>query len=108
MDRAKQLLDRMQQNNADGPPNMQNTLNNVERSMARLNNSGTLIDDKSALDYFNKNVYDPLSQLESELTKQLDAIEMDKKLYGARKTNVPPEYRKLVNKYYESIAKSKK
>jgi hypothetical protein len=31
---------------------------------------------------------------------------MEKKLYGSRKADVPAEYRFLVEKYYEGLAKS--
>jgi hypothetical protein len=31
---------------------------------------------------------------------------MEKKLYGSRPADVPPEYRELVEKYYESLSKS--
>jgi hypothetical protein len=42
------------------------------------------------------------------LLKRLDAIELEKKLYGMRKAEVPTEYKTMVDKYFESIAKKNK
>jgi len=66
--------------------------------------TGELLDE-AAKEHFKKNIFDPLSQLEMQLLKRLDAIELEKKLYGMRKAEVPPEYKRMVDKYFESISK---
>ena len=79
-----------------------NTLNNV----ADASNTGVLLDEESAKQFFNKDVYNPLSELEMQLARELDVIEMEKKLFGARNAPVPDEYREAVDRYYESLSKS--
>ena len=106
MERAQQTLERLQRDFADNPA-MQQQLNRIQNNLTRADHTGVLLDEESAKDFFNERVYDPLSQLEMDLARQLDLIAMEKKLYGSRKGDVPPEYRELVEKYYESLSKSK-
>ena len=106
MERAQETLERLQRDFANNPA-MQQQLNRIQNNLTRADHTGVLLDEESAKDFFNERVYDPLSQLEMDLARQLDLIEMEKKLYGSRKGDVPPEYRELVEKYYESLSKSK-
>ena len=46
-----------------------------------------------------------LRKLESALEKRLNMLQEKKQLAQVTKEDVPPEYRKLVDNYYESLAK---
>ena len=96
------MMDRMEREYGDNPE-IQRSLQNL-RSTFSPGRVGTLLG-KAAEEYFKNSVYDPMSQLESSLMQRLDEIELMKKLYGMRKEEVPPEYKRLVDKYFESIAK---
>ncbi len=99
---ARETLERMEreyQNENDFRQQLNNT-----RRMFSQGNVGTLLGGK-AKEYFKNKVYDPLSQLETYLLNRLDRIELEKKLYSLRKEEVPPEYKKMVDKYFESISK---
>lgn len=87
-------------------PQFQQMFSDINQALRRADNTGILLGENAA-SYFNNRVYQPLSQLELELARQLDAIEMNNKLYGARKGDVPAEYRTMVDKYYEALAKSR-
>lgn len=100
LEQSRQMLDRMAQEFRENG-GIQQTLRNTMHSFSPRT-SGTLIEDE---EFFKNNVYSPLSQLEKALLERLDEIELEKKLYSARKEEVPSEYRKLVDKYFESIAK---
>jgi hypothetical protein len=102
LDQARQMLERMEREYGNDP-DMRQRLENTRRSFASQS-VGTLIGENGE-EYFKKGVYDPLSQLETDILKRLDEIELEKKLYGMRKEKVPAEYRRLVDKYFESIAK---
>ena|GEM_PF-1328974 len=90
-----------------GDANMRSTLESVRNDVGRLHNTGVLLDE-AGLEYFKKKVYNPLSRLEFRLVEKLDEIEMDRKLHGGRKADVPAQYRKMVEKYYETISKTSK
>ena len=105
MERMQQQLDGMRQGN--NGQDMRSALQSLSNNLNRLSNTGVLLDE-AGLEYFKKNVYNPLSRLEFQLVQKLDEIEMDKKLHGSRKADVPPQYRKMVEKYYETISKAKK
>ena len=49
-----------------------------------------------------------MSQIEMGLMKKLEKLELEQKLYEARTADVPPEYKKLVEKFFESLSKTKK
>jgi DNA repair exonuclease SbcCD ATPase subunit len=104
IDQMQQRLDEMRRGNTN--QNLQSALQALRTNLSRLNNTGVLLDE-AGLEYFKKNVYNPLSQLELQLVRELDEIEMDRKLHGARRAEVPPQYRKVVEQYYETISKSK-
>ena len=107
LDQAREAMDRLE-SQLEGNQAFQRSLQGAERSMRRLtdaSNTGILLDEDAAKGYFNDNVYKPFSELETALSKALDKIEMEKKLYGARRTQVPDEYQEAVDKYYESLSK---
>ncbi len=110
---AQQTLERLQEQlggEQEGDGEMQRSLQRAQQSLRRVADAsftGILIDEESAKDFFNENVYDPLSDLEMLLSRQLDTIEMEKKLYGSRNADVPDEYRDAVDRYYESLSKSR-
>ncbi len=101
-EQAEQMVNRLQSEfNEDS--GMLETLTNAGEP---LNQSfkGELIGE-NADEFFTESVYKPLSQLELYILKRLDEIELQKKLYGMRKEEIPREYKKMVDKYFESIAK---
>lgn len=99
-DRMRRLQDEF-----GNQPQFQQMFSDMYRALNRADNTGVLLGENAA-DYFNNRVYQPLSQLELELARKADALEMNNKLYGARKGEVPAEYRNMVDKYYEALAKS--
>ena len=108
LDRAEEAMERMQnqlEGNEGMERNMQRAMNSL-RNVADASNRGVLLDDESAKSFFNKDVFQPFSELERQIALELDAIEMEKKLFGARKAEVPDEYRDTVDRYYESLSKS--
>jgi hypothetical protein len=102
MEQFNQMLDQMEQEFSEDQ-GMRQTIETA-RNAAVSDFTGELLGE-GAEEHFKKTVFDPLSQLEMYLLQRLDEIDMDKKLYSARHTNVPPEYRVMVDKYFESIAK---
>ena len=104
---AQEALERLQER-LGGNQAAQGPLRQLQRSLnavGRADHTGTRIEGESADDYFTEEVYDPLSQLELELARQLGEVEMQRKLYGARRGDVPPAYRDLVERYYEALSK---
>jgi len=98
----QQMIDRMEREYMDDT-GMRHTLEGARHTAApRI--TGELLDE-AAKEHFKKSIFEPLSQLEMHLLERLDAIELEKKLYGMRKAEVPPEYKRLVDKYFESISK---
>jgi len=104
LEQFQQMIDRMEREYMDDS-GMRHTLEGA-RHTAAPDITGELLDE-AADEFFKKNIYDPLSQIEMQLLERLDAIELEKKLYGMRKAEVPPEYKRLVDKYFESISKKK-
>jgi len=104
IEQMERQLDNIRRSGGDA--NMRSTLESVRNDVGRLHNTGVLLDE-AGLEYFKKNVYNPLSRLEFRLVEKLDEIEMDRKLHGGRKADVPAQYRKMVEKYYETISKTR-
>jgi len=104
LEQFQQMIDRVERDYMDDS-GMRHTLEGA-RHTAAPDITGELLDE-AADEFFKKNIYDPLSQIEMQLLERLDAIELEKKLYGMRKAEVPPEYKRLVDKYFESISKKK-
>ena len=97
------------QNQLGGNEGMQRELQraqNALRNVADASFRGVLLDDESAKNFFNEDLFQPFSELENQLARELDTIEREKKLFGARKAEVPDEYRDTVDRYYESLSKS--
>ncbi len=107
MEQARENLERLQRDLA-GNATAQRQLRQVESFLTRADHTGVLLQGDAAKAFFNERVFDPLAQLEMEIARQLDLIEMEKKLYGGRSPDVPAEYRDLVEQYYEALAKTKK
>ncbi len=105
VEQMRQQVDGILRNGRNNPQ-MQSTLESMRNNLARLDNTGELLDE-AGLDYFKQNVFKPLSGLEFQLLRKMDEVEMEKKLHGGRKADVPARYRKIVEKYYETISKSK-
>lgn len=103
---ARETLERLQQD-LEGNPSASPLLRGLHNALARADHTGERVTGDAADDLFGEDVYDALSQLEMELIRQLDSIEMDKKLFGARRADVPPQYREILEKYYEALAKTK-
>ena len=49
----------------------------------------------------------PLKGFEAELTQKLEIMKNKEKLFIAREEKIPPEYEALVEKYYETLSKTK-
>ncbi len=102
LEQTQQMLDRLESDFQEDA-GVQHALERFRR----LNTAafrGQLLDE-GAEDFFKRNVYDPLSQLESVLLGRWDEIELEKKLYEMKKEEVPPEYQRMVDRYFESISK---
>ncbi|NND73209.1 MAG: hypothetical protein HKN43_16670 [Rhodothermales bacterium] len=104
IDRARQALDRLQQG-AGGDAQAQRQIDQLQSFLRRADGTGVRLEGEAAEAYFNDRAYDPLSQLEELLERQLDVVILEKKLYGGRRSDVPGQYRDLVDKYYESLSK---
>ena len=104
LERTQEMTDDIRRN-PGASREFRNSMQSIRNQMGKLDNIGVLLDE-AGLEYFKKNVYDPLAQLEFQLVKKLDEVQMDKKLHSSRKADVPSQYRKIVDKYYESISKA--
>lgn len=104
LDRMRETIENIRRSSGNNR-NLQDAMQSLSSNLSKLHNIGVLLDE-AGLEYFKKEVYNPLSQLEFQIVTRLDEVQMDKKLHGGRKALVPPQYRKIVEKYYESISKS--
>ena len=107
LQQAGEALSRLQQQ-MEGDRGAQQAIREAQQSLRRAgdaSNTGILLDQDAAKDFFNENVFDPLSELELTLNQKLNTIELEKKLFGSRRTEVPEEYREVVDRYYESLSK---
>jgi len=59
-------------------------------------------------DMLEDSVLLPLKGLEAEIAQKLELLRKRERLFLAREENVPPQYRDLVDKYYEAISKTPK
>lgn len=106
LERAQEQLDRLQEQ-LGGMPGTQALARQVRSALARADHTGTRLEGDAAKAFFEQRIFAPLSQLEQELARRLDRTAIDKKLYGSRPTDVPAEYRDLVERYYESLSKGR-
>ncbi len=102
LEQTEQLVDRIERDFQDDR-GMQTAVEQFRQRYAADFRGDWLGED--ADDYFKNNVYDPLSQLETVLLERWDEIELEKKLYETRKEEVPAEYQKMVDRYFEAISK---
>ncbi len=102
LEQTEQMLDRIERDFQDDR-GIQTAVEQFRRRYA-ADFTGDWLGEGSE-DYFQNNVYDPLSQLETVLLERWDTIELEKKLYEMRKEEVPAEYQKLVDRYFEAISK---
>ncbi len=105
VDQFRQMLERMERDYAEDPQ-MRNSIESAYHS-AYAQITGELLGE-NAENHFRENIFEPLSQIEKQLLKRLDELELEKKLYGIRKSEVPPEYKAMVDRYFESIAGTNK
>ncbi len=96
------LQDLMQQG---GDNATQQALAGVQNALTRADHTGVLLDEESAKAFFERRVYDALNQLEEKIARALDLVQMETRLYGSRRGEVPPEYSGMVEKYYESLSR---
>ena len=109
IERAREALARLRDglldNTASGDGTRQQ-LDRLESFLSSADSRGFRLEGEEADAYFDREAYDPLSQLELHLAGQLDQIELERKLYGAREADVPPEYRRLIDAYYEGLSRT--
>ena len=104
VERARQTLDRLEQNlgpNGEGREQVEA----LRSFLSRADNTGVRLEGDAARDFFNDRAFTPLTQLEEGVVRRLDLAQLEKKLYGTQRSDVPLEYQELVDKYYESLAK---
>ncbi|GIV60565.1 MAG: hypothetical protein KatS3mg043_1654 [Rhodothermaceae bacterium] len=106
LEQARETLQRLGRN-LDGNPGLERPLRELQTTLADLSHTGIRLEGDAARAFFDEKVFAPLSRLEQALERELDALDLDRKLFGARKDDVPPRYRSLVEKYYETLAKTK-
>ncbi len=104
LSRAREMAERLRQENP-GNQAMQRALAGVQNALTRADHTGVLLDEESAEQFFDARFLDPLSELESELLQRLDYLQLARQLYGGRRDDIPPEYRTMVEKYFESLSK---
>ena len=101
MNRVREAARNVEEGVRDG----QRATTGIQNSLTRADHTGVLLDEDSAEAFFNRDVYAPLSQLETQLLQALEAVKLESKLYGSRRGEVPSEYQRLVEKYYESLSR---
>ncbi len=101
MNRAREAARTLQEGLRDG----QRATAGIQNSLARADHTGVLLDGESAETFFDRNIYAPLSQLETRLLEALETMELESKLYGSRRGEAPAEYEGLIERYYESLSR---
>ena len=101
MNRAREAARTLQEGVRDG----QRATMGIQNSLARADHTGVLLDEESAEAFFDRDIYAPLSQLETQLLEALETVKLESKLYGSRRGEVPAEYEGLIEKYYESLSR---
>ncbi|NIR70437.1 hypothetical protein GWO43_03805 [candidate division KSB1 bacterium] len=62
--------------------------------------------DPQRLDVIEQQILTPLKNFEAELAQKLDLIKNKEKLFLAREEKIPPEYKDMVEKYYEALSET--
>ena len=101
MNRAREAARTLQEGLRDG----QRATAGIRNSLARADHTGVLLDGESAEAFFDRDIYAPLSQLETQLLEVLETMELESKLYGSRRGEAPAEYEGLIERYYESLSR---
>ena len=103
-DQLQRMLERME-NDFQGDHDLRQTVESFRRrTVSQM--TGELLSG-NVDEYFKQHIYNPLSQLELQLMDRLDAIDLGKKLHVTHREEVSPEYKRMVEKYFESISKTK-
>ena len=89
----------------------------LDRNSTQMQNLEKVIESlRKAGDYMNadpeqvarlKNAIDYMRKVEFDLARDLDRLNQNEKYFFAEENEAPGSYRKLVEEYYKSIAKSK-
>lgn len=103
MNRIREQLSRLEEQLQEG--GMARPLAGIRRALSRAENPNDPISKDEAASFFNDEVFAPLSQLEEALLRELDAMAIERKLRAVRPDDVPPEYRDLVERYYETLSR---
>lgn len=106
MDQARETLGRLQQE-LGGNQQAQRAFAALSNYLGRADHTGVRLEGDAAKAFFDQRIFTPLTQLELELSRQVDALALERKLYNARRGDAPSEYRELVDKYYEALAKQR-
>ncbi|MFC1490338.1 hypothetical protein ACFL6K_03920 [Candidatus Latescibacterota bacterium] len=101
MEQFDQLMEQMEGEFTEDAE-LQRTIETA-RSSAVSSYTGELLGEDSE-EHFRQKIFDPLSQLEMEILKRFDELNMEKRLYSERSADVPPEYKTMVDEYFKSIA----
>lgn len=101
LDRIRDRLQQLRRNLGDVP-----ALNNLDSAVSYAEHQGVSLVGEAAEAFFDERIFAPLSQLEGTLSAGLDQLAMERKLFGSRPADVPPEYRDIVERYYEALSKS--
>ena len=104
MEQAQEALRRMEQA-LGGNRQAQRQARELQKAL-RADHTGERIEGEGADTFFEDEVFERLSALEMELSRQLDRTVLEQKVYGPRQEDVPLAYRELVEQYYESLAES--
>ena len=104
LSRSREMVEQLRQENP-GNQAMQRALAGVQNALTRADHTGVLLDEESAKQFFDERFLDPLSELELELWQRLGQLQLARQLYGGRRDEVPPEYRTMVEKYFESLSR---
>ena len=102
MDQFDSMLNQMEQQFTEDAE-YQDVIENARR-YATSAFTGELLGEDAG-ERFREDIFDPLSQLEMYLQARLDEIDLERKLYSMRSADVPPEYRAMVDQYFESLAR---
>ena len=104
LERTQELVQQLREDNP-GNNAMRQTLRGIENALARADHTGVLLDEESAKAFFDERFMVPLVQLQLELRQRLDYLQLSRQLFGGRKDDIPPEYRAMVEKYFESLSR---
>ena len=88
------------------PGQTQQAFGQLQSALSNADHAGMLLDETAADEFFNANVYAPLSRLEVALSRELQCIEMERRLYSGHRKDVPAQYREAVKKYFDTLSRA--